>query len=88
MGEAAEEEGEDQGQRHGLENRPAGAEDALLVADLQLPLGQEVEELPVLPDLAEVNTGPAARWANVDRVSAWFGAKLASPSPNTKRPRE
>ena len=51
----AEDEREDEGEDERLQHRPADAEEALLVADLELALGEEVDELAVLPELAEVN---------------------------------
>ena len=38
----------------GLQDGPGGTEHRLLVADEDVPPGEEVEELPVRPDLAEV----------------------------------
>ena len=61
MRHAAEDERKDEGVRERLEDRPGGAEKALLVADLQLPLGNEVQELPVVPELREAEAAPAAR---------------------------
>src|SRR5262249_54968903 len=42
-----------------LEDGPGGAEDGLLVADLDVAPGEEVEQFAVAPQLAEVDEPPA-----------------------------
>ena len=55
----AEDEREDEAQGERLEHGPADAEEALLVADLELALGEEVEEVAVLPELLAARPAPA-----------------------------
>ena len=58
---SAEEEREDEGEDQRLQDRPADPEEALLVADLELALGEEIDQLAVRPELAQPEPAPAPR---------------------------
>src|SRR5439155_12350460 len=66
--EVAEDQGEDRGEPYRLEHGPARAEERLLVADLELLLRQEVEELAELPQLAQRARPTPAFRADADAV--------------------
>ncbi len=58
-GEAAEDDGAQDGEDQGLDERPGGAEDGLLVADLDIAIGEDPEELAEAPELFEIERHPA-----------------------------
>ncbi len=59
LGQAAEEDAEDDHGEKGLQDSPAGAQHGLLVADLDITPGQEVGQVAVLPEIAQVELGPS-----------------------------
>src|SRR5204863_4976840 len=59
-GQAPEEDTEDDHGRERLEHRPRRSQRRLLIADLDVPPHQEVEELTVLPELSDPQSSPAA----------------------------
>src|SRR5206468_2931332 len=57
----SEDQREDEGESDRLHHRPSDAEEALLVADLELALGEEVDEVAELPQLVDRPVDPARR---------------------------
>ena len=57
--EAAEDQGEDDHREEGLEHRPGRPHDGLLIPDLDLPEGEEVQEFVVLLQLLPVQVEEA-----------------------------
>src|SRR6266852_978030 len=66
LGEAAEEESEDEHVEDGLENDPEDADGGLLVADFDVAPDGEVEELAVGPNFAEAKLEKAAGRLNAN----------------------
>src|SRR5262249_15284713 len=62
--QAAEEDAEDDHRHEWLDHRPGRADRGLLIADLEIAPDEEVEQLAVLPELTQVETNPAAGWAD------------------------
>ncbi len=60
-GQMAEKDGEDHHREERLDDRPGRAEHRLLVADLDVTPDEKVQELAVLPQVAELEGNPAAR---------------------------
>ena len=64
LAELAEEDGEDHHGEQRLEDRPGHPQSGLLVPQLDVAQGQEPEQLPVPPDLPQVDRPPAPAGAN------------------------
>ena len=62
-GELAEEDREDDHRHQRLEDRPRDSEGRLLVPDLDVAPDEEVEQLPVLPDIPEAGAKSTPGWA-------------------------
>jgi hypothetical protein len=60
VGHASEHHGEENGRDQRNQHRPRNAEQRLAVAHLYIAPGQEVEQLTVRPEFAELETDPAA----------------------------
>ena len=59
LGQPAEDKREHQHREQRLKNRPGGAEQSLLVADLHVTPDQEIEEIAVAPEVEEVQPDPS-----------------------------
>ena len=66
LGEAAEEQSEDQHVENGLENDPEDADGGLFVANLDVAPDEKIEELAVGPDFAEAQLEEAAGRLDAD----------------------
>ena len=64
--EPTEEQAENDQRKEGLDNGPGRAQHRLLVADLDVPPGEEVQQLAVLPELMEPERNPAFGWLNTN----------------------
>src|SRR5215211_5751509 len=56
-GERAEDDSEDRGRQHWLENHPCDPDQGLFVPDLAVAERQEVKQLAILPDLTQLKGG-------------------------------
>src|SRR5438874_2273659 len=64
LSQLPEEDAEDDHRKQRLDDGPGRSEDRLLVADLDVAPDQEVHELPVLPQVGQLQRAPAARRGN------------------------
>src|SRR5262249_40029154 len=69
LGEAAEEQREDQHVEHGLQNDPQDTDGSLFVSDLNVAPHEKVKELAISPDFAEAKLEEATR--RLDANGGW-----------------
>jgi hypothetical protein len=39
----------------------------LLVVDFEIPPGEEIQQLAIIPELTDSNPGPRTRWSDLNR---------------------
>jgi hypothetical protein len=57
--EFTEDEGENNGQKEGLENKPSGAKNGLFVLGKEVPAYKKVQKVAVFPDPGKVKPSPS-----------------------------
>ena len=62
LSEFPEDQGENNGEEKGLENKPSGAKNSLFVLGKEVSAYKKVKQVAVLPDSGKVKTRPSSGW--------------------------
>jgi hypothetical protein len=62
LSEFPEDKGENNGEEKGLENKPSGTKNGLLVLGKKVPAYKKVKQVAVLPDACKIKTCPPSGW--------------------------